>query len=1069
MTEISCTTDVRRSLVRRQRLFGIDSVEPDDDGRTLIVTFLGKAPRSDRIGPGHIRIDGGRRITGVRVVGVDMEYTDDPELDDRMTVRVDRAGDSSEYTLCVVAEGPDGRPGAAPFPGFDRRYHCAPFGFRAGSPTDDDCAAAPDCPPPGADRPRQVIDYTARDYDSLLRLLLDRMTLTVPTWTERHVPDLGVMLAELLAYTGDQLSYQQDAVAAEAYLTTARRRVSVRRHVRLIDYAMHDGCNARAFVTIEVSRDVSLPYGGYRFVALDVSDLPPQQQPALAPVISDEQLRALPPGTTHEVFEPLGHRAQSADLHLRRAHNMIGFWTWGDEDCCLPTGATSATLRDPGRELRLRPGDLLVIEEVTGPRTGAPADADPAHRQAVRLTSVTPGEDELFGQPIVEVTWPQQDALTFDVCVSAHGGPDCALLADVSVARGNVVLADHGQSLSCCGHPPEILPVPPAAVTARACGALSSGCPGQPDLSPGAELVLALLAGARAGRTVTPGEVSELAGLVGAASVTRAGLSADDCLADQVAELEALLAQVTYPALPATFRPVLGGAPVTQCAAYPSPRLVSAGQATVLGGLAGRVRDRIHELWRFAADRGELSAEAVAELETIFGRPALDRARLADGPERALRELLARFDEVLGVKLVRLATLTARAAAGTVIGTSGVWEIGHTWGRRYMTGLDPADPVLAGPAVASLAQDPRTALPAVRADAYGGAIPASADGPPHADSPPLIDGPPGAGGPPLAGTWLPARDLLAAGPRDRLFVGELGDDGQLALRFGAGVHGAAPPAGGELRVSYRVGNGTAGNVGAAAINHLVLCGGDELPDVRAVRNPMPAVGGTDPEPVSDVRQLAPLAPRATLRAITADDYAGLAAQVSGVLRAAADIRWTGSGEEVHVAVEPATRALADQRAGPAVPGEALIAEVTAALTPFRRIGHGLVVGAPELVPLDIELQVLVDPGYQRRPVLAALHRIFGSGLLPGGTPALFNPQELGFGEPVRVSRLMAAAVGVPGVTSARVTRLKRLAHPDEGELAAGLLRIGPLAVAVCDSSPDQPENGRVSIVTGASR
>ena len=156
-------------------------------------------------------------------------------------------------------------------------------------------------------------------------------------------------------------------------------------------------CNARAFVTIEVSQDVTLPHGSYRFVSAD--------QPALAPVISDEQLRQLPPGTTHEVFEPLGRRAQSADLHLHQAHNTIGFWTWGNEDCCLPAGATSAALRNTGRALRLRPGDLLIIEEVIGPRTGAPADADPAHRQAVRLTSVTRGEDELFEQPIVEVTW----------------------------------------------------------------------------------------------------------------------------------------------------------------------------------------------------------------------------------------------------------------------------------------------------------------------------------------------------------------------------------------------------------------------------------------------------------------------------------------------------------------------------------------------------------------------------------------------------------------------------------------------------------------------------------------
>jgi predicted phage baseplate assembly protein len=984
MTEISCATDARRSRVREERMFGIDSVEPDDDGRTLIVTFLGKAPRDShgrhRIGHRNIRIDGGRRITGIRVVGADTRFSDDPELDETMIVRVDRAGDDSEYTLSVVAEGPDGRPGTTPLAGFDPRYHRAAFRFRVGGPADDDCAACaygavpPDCAPPGTvpsgtERPRAVIDYTARDYDSLLRMLLDRMSLTMPAWTERQAPDLGITLVELLAYTADQLSYSQDAVGTEAYLTTARRRVSVRRHVRLIDYAMHDGCNARALVTIEVSRDVSLPRGGYRFVAVDVGDLPPRERPALGPVISDEQLLALPPGSTHEVFEPLGERAHSADEPLHQAHNTISFWTWGDEDCCLPKGATSATLHDPGRALRLRPGDLLVIEEVIGPRTGTRADADPAHRQAVRLQSVTPGQDELLGQPTVEVTWAQQDALRFDVCLSSRGGPGLAPLTDVSVARGNVVLADHGRSISFCGHAPESFGVPPAAVG-------------------------------------------------------------------------------TYPPRRATFRPVLGGAPVTQCAAYPSPRVVSAGQAAVLGGLADRVRDRVRDLWRSAAAGDELSAEAIAELEAIFGRPALDRARLAEDAERALRELLARFDELLAVKLERLATLTARAAAGTVLGTSLVWEIGHTWGREFMTGLNPEDPLLAGPAAASLAQDPRAALPAVQAEAYDG----TAD-----DARPV-------------GTWRPARDLLAAGPRDRLFVGELGDDGRLALRFGDGVHGAAPPAGGELRASYRVGNGTAGNVGAAAINHLVLCGDGALAEVLTVRNPLPAVGGTDPEPVGEVRQLAPLALRATqLRAVTADDYARLAARVNGVLRSAADIRWTGSGEEVHVAVEPAGPAFADRGAGPEVPSDALIAEVTAALVPFRRIGHGLVVGPPELVPLDIELRVLVEDGHHRRQVLADVARVLGSGLLPSGGPAFFSPRALGFGEPVRVSRLVAAAVAVPGVASARVTRLKRRAAPDEGELAAGLLRIGPLAVAVCDSRADQPENGRVSIVAGGGR
>ena len=80
----------------------------------------------------------------------------------------------------------------------------------------------------------------------------------MPDWTERHVPDLGIALVELLAYTGDYLSYYQDAVATEAYLDTARQRISVRRHARLVDYYLHEGCNARAWVCIETDSDFAL-------------------------------------------------------------------------------------------------------------------------------------------------------------------------------------------------------------------------------------------------------------------------------------------------------------------------------------------------------------------------------------------------------------------------------------------------------------------------------------------------------------------------------------------------------------------------------------------------------------------------------------------------------------------------------------------------------------------------------------------------------------------------------------------------------------------------------------------
>jgi hypothetical protein len=53
--------------------------------------------------------------------------------------------------------------------------------------------------------------------------MLDRMAVLMSAWKERNPADIGGMLVEALAYSADQLSYQQDAVATEAYLHPRKR------------------------------------------------------------------------------------------------------------------------------------------------------------------------------------------------------------------------------------------------------------------------------------------------------------------------------------------------------------------------------------------------------------------------------------------------------------------------------------------------------------------------------------------------------------------------------------------------------------------------------------------------------------------------------------------------------------------------------------------------------------------------------------------------------------------------------------------------------------------------------
>ncbi|MFD5862229.1 putative baseplate assembly protein [Streptomyces chartreusis] len=1034
------TTPSRRAKVRAAQLNGIDAVEVSDDGLLLTVSFLGKAPHG--LGPENVRVDGGRRITGITAVDVSVEREEDPELDDRLYVTLDRAGDTSRYRLSLVETDPYGRPGTEPYRGFDQRYHSATFAFRPDCPTPFDCkddghdaSEFPSAP---------VIDYTARDYDTIRKLLLDRLALTTPDWAERNPADLGVTLVELLAYTGDRISYQQDAVATEAYLDTARRRVSVRRHVRLIDYAMHDGCTARAYVAVETAGDHTLAPGTFRFASVDVRTLDPHDRPEPGTVVDEADLGDLDERGSVEVFEPV---VTQDPLELRTAHNAIRLWTWGGEVCTLPKGATSATLRDEWvdqetcreRRLDLRPGDLLVLEEVKGPRTGTPGDADPSHRQAVRLTSVTPAVDRIEDQPVLEITWVAEDALRFPLCLTTRGGRDCLPAEDVSLARGNVVLVDHGRTLHGL---PETFTVPQVPAEAASCDGPAFGCHDREEGNAPARLVNSLTDRAESGDALTADDVRELFEVVGEAAANRAGLGLERAgqrhervvpgtAYAQAAALRTLLAQSVYPGIRPRFRPVLGRAPVTQAVPFPEPATVAAGQAARLGAIPGRVRQRLVELWRSARDRDGLADEEIAELTVIYGLRILERIELRRHPVRALRELLFRSDRLLDAKLRRIEILTARARAGTVLDGHLAWEIAHSWGPSYAAGLHPEEPVLRGSATAALDQDPRRALPAVRL---------------HTDD---------------DETWEPRRDLLDSGLRDRHFVGELEDDGRLALRFGDGRHGTRPTPGSRLAAHYRLGGGIAGNVGAEAINHLVVQSDCSPPPVAAVRNPLPAVGGTEPEPVDQVRQLAPLDLRRTRqRAVTAEDYAALAGALPGVQRAAAELRWTGSVQEAHIAVDAQ---------GTGTPSADLLASVEQALEPYRRIGHDLVVGAARLVPLDIALTVCAAPGHQHGQILAELYRVLGSGVLGNGVRGFFHPDALTFGEPVRLSRLVAVAAAVPGVESVQVTRLRRLFEPDRGEREDGVLRLGPLEIATCDNDPDRPENGRLAISLGGAR
>ncbi|MGK8558154.1 baseplate J/gp47 family protein [Nocardia gipuzkoensis] len=105
---------------------------------------------------------------------------------------------------------------------------------------------------------RPVIDYMARDYDSLLRAMRDQIPQRLPEWTDyRNEADVGNVLLELFAYLGDVLSYYQDRVANESFLATARTRRSVIEHLRLIGYELGTAAPAATMLNVTVAEAVT--------------------------------------------------------------------------------------------------------------------------------------------------------------------------------------------------------------------------------------------------------------------------------------------------------------------------------------------------------------------------------------------------------------------------------------------------------------------------------------------------------------------------------------------------------------------------------------------------------------------------------------------------------------------------------------------------------------------------------------------------------------------------------------------------------------------------------------------
>ena len=332
------------------------------------------------------------------------------------------------------------------------------------------------------------------------------------------------------------------------------------------------------------------------------------------------------------------------------------------------------------------------------------------------------------------------------------------------------------------------------------------------------------------------------------------------------------------------------------------------------------------------------------------------------------------------------------------------------------------------PASASLAVDAEGALPAISLQSTLGADSA---------------------------TWHPQRDLLGSAPDAAEFVVEIENDGTASLRFGDDEYGQLPEPGTAFKATYRIGNGSAGKIGAETLAHIV----SSDPAVIGVRNPLPAEGGLNPETMAQIRRDAPQAFRTQRRAVTEADYARTA-ELATVQRAAATFRWTGSWHTVFVTV--------DRFDGVALTND-FETQLRQAIEPYRMAGHDLEIDMPRYVSLEIAIFVCVQPDYFRSDVEAALLEVFSSGMLPDGGKGLFQPDFFTFGQTVYLSPFYAAAQAIPGVASVKVTAFQRQGRPETSGLTTGFLTMNRLEIARLENDPNFPERGIFALELGGGR
>jgi len=199
-----------------------------------------------------------------------------------------------------------------------------------------------------------------------------------------------------------------------------------------------------------------------------------------------------------------------------------------------------------------------------------------------------------------------------------------------------------------------------------------------------------------------------------------------------------------------------------------------------------------------------------------------------------------------------------------------------------------------------------------------------------------------------------------------------------------------------------------------------------------------------------VLRKAPEAYRARqLRAITLADYIARAEEVPGVSRAVARYAWTGSWRTVRVVIDPENSIELDP---------VLRQAVADRLEAVRLIGEDIELRPPRFVPLDIEINVCIQPDFWPQDLRFVLEQEFSDGWTPDGRRGFFHPDEWTFGQALHRSQIAGRVHAVTGVEHLVSIAMKRRNNPAPAALNVEQSTMAFDEIVLVQNDPDHLEH-----------